>query len=166
VTVPNIAKEVDQIRRRAEAIRLRIEGKPWQEIADLCGHSDKAAAYKDVQRALDERRTQLGLDTDQLLELELAKLDAMEAAAWKVLRTKHLTVSHGRVITITKNDPAGGEAETVELEDDGPVLAAIGTLLRVGERRSKLLGLDSPTKIDAGVTVRYEIAGVDMDALR
>jgi hypothetical protein len=50
------------------------------------------------------------------------------------------------------------------LEDDGPVLAAVQTMLKVHERRAKLWGLDSATKVDMGVhQVKYEVDGVDMD---
>ena len=42
------------------------------------------------------------------------------------------------------------------------VARAIDRLLRTGERRAKLLGLDAPAQAQAGVAVRYEVVGVDV----
>lgn len=39
-------------------------------------------------------------------------------------------------------------------------LKAVDCVLRIETRRAKLLGLDAPQQIDAGVTVRYEVDGV------
>jgi len=164
--VANIAKQAEVAERRAKAIQLRIQGAKWDDIAAECGYRSKANAHEDVRRALTERREQLGLAVDEHREMLLAELEAMRAAAWKVLETRHLTVSHGRVITVTEKDPQTEEERTVKLEDDGPVLQAIATLLRIQERQARLLGLDSAVKVDAGMTVTYVIEGVDMQALR
>jgi len=48
---------------------------------------------------------------------------------------------------------------------DAPVLAANDRLLRIQERRAKLLGIEAPTQIVTDATVRYEIVGVDIDKL-
>ncbi len=64
--------------------------------------------------------------------------------------------------------PVGPEGEETELTDDGPALDAIRTLLRIAERRSKLLGLDAPVKVEAEgevhVVVRGE--GVNVEDMR
>jgi len=76
-----------------------------------------------------------------------------------VLERNHFTVTQGGQVVYH-----GGEA----LVDDAPVLAAIDRLLkideqrrRVDERRSKLLGLDMPTKVEHSGGVTYEIIGVN-----
>jgi hypothetical protein len=53
----------------------------------------------------------------------------------------------------------------VALEDDAPVLAAVDRLLRIQERRAKLLGLDAPVRADVGGKLSYEIVGVDLGQL-
>jgi hypothetical protein len=63
-----------------------------------------------------------------------------------VLERNHVTVSHGRIIRGENEEP---------LLDDGPVLTAIDRLLKIQERRAKLLGLDAPA--------RHEV--VTLDAL-
>ena len=57
------------------------------------------------------------------------------------------------------------ERRAREVMNDGRVLLAIDRLLRIGERRAKLLGLDAPVQTQAGVAVRYEVVGVDIAQL-
>jgi hypothetical protein len=55
---------------------------------------------------------------------------------------------------IERLDADGKEITIYEdVLDDGPILKAIETLLRVAERRARLLGLDVPVK--ANVTIRH-----------
>ena len=48
----------------------------------------------------------------------------------------------------------------VKLEDDGPAMQAMAGLLRVSERRSRLLGLDAPAKSQVEV-VNYDAGSVE-----
>jgi hypothetical protein len=57
------------------------------------------------------------------------------------------------------------ERRAREVMDGERVLLAIDRLLRIGERRAKLLGLDAPVQAKAGVAVRYELVGVDVAQL-
>jgi len=51
------------------------------------------------------------------------------------------------------------------LVDDAPVLAANDRLLRIQERRAKLLGIEAPQQIITDATVRYEVVDIDTDKL-
>ena len=119
--------------RDAEAARLRARSLTYREIGEQLGLT-VASAYEAVQRALRDTLTEPAAD---VRELELRRLDEMWAAVLAVLERDHLTVSHGKVITID------GEP----LKDDGPVLSAVDRLLKIQERRAKLLGLDSAEKV-------------------
>ncbi|MFD5058244.1 hypothetical protein [Streptomyces sp. NPDC058394] len=121
--------------RDAEAARLRSKGWTYPRIAAELGFNHKADAYNAVKRVLDETVREAG---DDLRALELDRLDGMYAAAMEVLEREHVTVSNGKVVTLD------GEP----LPDDGPVLQAIDRLLRIQERRARLLGLDAPVKRD------------------
>jgi cell division septal protein FtsQ len=79
---------------------------------------------------------------DELRALELARLDRLEIAANEVLEREHVTVSNGRIVVL-------GESP---LPDDAPVLAAIDRLLKIQERRARLLGLDAPTKQNISIS--------------
>lgn len=132
-----------------DAAHLRGKGYTYQQIADELGLSGKGKAYEMVQRALRDVVKEAGEEalTIELVRLdgELVRLNNLEQAALEVMRRHHVTVSNGHVITL--NDEP--------LADDGPVLAAIDRLVKIedarrrnGERRAKLLGLDSPKRVE------------------
>lgn len=139
--------------RRGEAIRLRIEGKTMDQIKDALGYKSRGAVSQDISRALAQ---QLAEPAAELRAIELARLDTewqrldlAQDRVMAVLERKHVTVSNGRVITLPDAD-----GKPVPLEDDGPILAAVGRLLDIArsrlaimERRAKYTGLDAPAKV-------------------
>lgn len=128
--------------RRAKAIQMRLDGAKYTEIlAAGLGYRSTGAIAQDIQRALVELAAE---PTAELRALEVARLDDMYSAVMGVLRREHLTVSHGKVIYV----PADVDGDPdVPLVDDAPVLQAVDRLLKIQERRAKLLGLDAPTKV-------------------
>lgn len=90
------------------------------------------------------------------LEAGLGRLDGLTAAAMAVLEREHITVNNGRIITI------GDEP----LLDDGPVLQAVGQLVRIEDARRaneesrrriseslrNLFGLNAPVRTEVQVT--------------
>ena len=125
-------RTIETAERDAEAAALHANGTSYANLAARYGVS-KQAAIGMVRRAHHEAGRQL---REQALGVELARLDGLEAALLAVLARHHVTVNNGRVIMLD------GEP----LEDDGPVVTAAMGLLRVSERRSKLLGLDAPAR--------------------
>ncbi|GAA4626917.1 hypothetical protein GCM10023196_037110 [Actinoallomurus vinaceus] len=100
--------------RRTKAIQLRLAGVDWQTIATNLGYASRGAACQDVTRALEAHLAEEKESVDSLREIELQRLDRLQAGAWSAA--------------------AAGD------------LRAIETVLRVVDRRCKLLGLDAPTK--------------------
>lgn len=149
----------DTVERDAEAARLRARGIGWQAIADQLGYGNPGTAYKAAQRAL-KRIVQE--PAEELRQIELMRLDDMYQHALAVLERLHVAVSMGKVVrhrvpvpVLDKDgfqvtDPGTGEPmtklATVEVYDDGPALAALDRMLRIQERRARLLGLDAPIK--------------------
>lgn len=80
-------------------------------------------------------------DPNQQKLMELDRIDKLLKKAVSVLNRKHLAHSHGRVIL----DPTNN---LQPLEDTQPTLNAINTILKLQERRAKLLGLDAPTNVN------------------
>lgn len=119
--------------RDADAARYRAEGWTYQRIANEVGFCDPSSAHKAVQRAL---KAVVRDANDTAAHLELNSLDEMAREAWAVLQRTHVVVSQGRVVQLNG----------APVPDDGPVLAAIDRLLKIQERRAKLLGLDAPTR--------------------
>ncbi|WP_327333709.1 hypothetical protein [Streptomyces anulatus] len=125
--------------REAEAARLRSLGWTYQRIADHLGWANKGDAHHAVSKVLRDTVQEAG---DELRALELTRLDRLEIAANEVLEREHVTVSNGRIVVL-------GESP---LPDDAPVLAAIDRLLKIQERRARLLGLDAPTKQNISIS--------------
>lgn len=140
-----------EAQRRAEMLRLRIEGLTLEEIGDRMGIQAESV-YGVIQRAL---RSMTKEPTEELLALELGRCDALLTEAMRVVNCFHPLIHAGTVVRVAlegedskpMRDPETGEVLTRVLEDKVPKLAAIATALRVMERRSKYLGLDKPTKI-------------------
>lgn len=159
---------LDVAARRAAAARLKGEGKSYRAIAAELG-IDVHTAFDDVKAAV---RSIVQPPAEEVVRVELARLDdellaldRLEESVRAVLEREHVTVSHGKVITL--------EGQTEPLRDDGPVLQAVDRLMRIeeqrrrnGESRRKLLGLDAPAKTQVSGGVSYEIVGIDMDKLR
>ena len=65
--------------RKARAVELAINGTSYGAIAAEVGYSHRGTAYKAVHKALAER---VSVGVDQLRRLEVARLDALQAAVW------------------------------------------------------------------------------------
>jgi hypothetical protein len=93
-------------------------------------------------------------NVEDMRRLEAKRLDRLHEKAMQVLEAFHPVVSSGQVVRdIIEDangrpmiDPATDLPMTYRLQDQGPLLAAIDRVVKVSERRSKLFGLDMPTK--------------------
>jgi len=132
--------------RRARVLAMRVEQRPYSEIAAALGISEDLAA-KDYERAVTERGAALDAVRLPAVSIEMAKLDAIEQAAWEVLRREHIVIQHGKVVRINRKP----------VIDDAPVLQAIDRLLRASERRARLKGLDAPTRVEVDDARRAQI---------
>ena len=134
---PTNAERALIAQRRTRVLAMRVEQRPYAEIAAALGIPE-TTARDDYAAAVKDRHAQLDAQRDTAISIETAKLDALEQAAWEVLRREHITVQHGKVVRINRKP----------LVDDAPVLQAIDRLLKIAERRARLRGLDAPTKVD------------------
>lgn len=134
-------RTLESAERDAHACRLRAQGRSFQQIANELGIHSKSAARSMVQRALVATVQEAG---DELRVLELERLNLLLDTAWRVMETVHYAHSQGRVVKL----------DDVPLVDSAPVLAAMDRILKIMERRAKLVGLDAP--------VRHTVMTVDM----
>ena len=124
--------------RRVQAVRLRMSGATYDQVAETCGYSNRSAARQAVMRAL----TRLEVESvGELRALENARLDADEV----VLRT----------LIGDRNRP------------DSVRIKAIDSRLRLSARRARLNGMDAPLQValSAGVTAELEDALAEAAAL-
>lgn len=117
--------------RRTRAVRLRIAGATYEQIARECGYIDRSSARKAVVRALERLEVE---SVTELRTLENARLDADEV----VLR---------RLIA-DSTQPATTR------------IRAIDSRLRLSAARRRLNGLDAPlqVQISAGVAADLDDA--------
>ena len=87
--------------------------------------------------------------------IEVEKLDAIERKYLEIARKHHVFVSQGGKVVYDGD---------VKLEDDGPAMQAMSGLLKVAERRAKLLGLDAPVKAQVEV-VNYDADSIEYRVL-
>lgn len=134
------SKSLSSAERDAEACRLRVRAMSYAQIAKQLGYADEGHAYQGVSRAL---RATVEEPAAEVRKTELERLNNLYEAALAILERMHVTVSQGRVVYL-------GD---LPLADDAPALAAIDRLLKIQERRARLLGLDAP--------VKHEVRNVD-----
>lgn len=133
-------KSPDAAARDAEACRMRRDGNTYEQIAERLGYAGRGEAYNGVQRAL---LAIVREPAEDLRNFELDRLDYMYYKVLEVLHRRHYTVQHGKVVSL-----ADENGNLTPLEDDAPVLNAVDRLLRIQERRARLLGLDAPKQIE------------------
>lgn len=103
--------DIDQAERLAKALDMRRAGATFQQIADECGWPSRANAYRAIRKAIDDIVRE---PANEIVTLELERLDAMHAALW--------------------NRAMAGPAKVQ--------VAAVRQLINIMQRRAKLLGLD------------------------
>lgn len=142
------------------AARWSIDNWTFPQIGEAMGIS-KSNAYYAVERGLRGRREAAEQTSENARNVHRLRLERAQEAAMAVLESTHITVSHGRVITI--KDDNGND---VPLPDHGPILSAVDRVIRLSESLRKLDGLDAPAKVEHSGGVTYEIVGVDPQELQ
>lgn len=157
---PGFRPQPEVAARRARVLALRIEQVPFTEVAAQLGVG-LSTVKMDYLRALEQLQADQHGQAHLARARELAKLDQMEQAVWVVLRARHITVQHGKIVgrfTGFARDPDTGETYREadgqpipvyeEIVDDAPVLAAVDRLVRIAVRRATLTGMDAPVKVE------------------
>ena len=127
--------------RDAECVRLKALG--WT-LDDIAVHLelDKPNPDNARDRVAAAIRRHLGtmsrFAADEMRLVELMSLDEVEWKAWETLKSAHVVVNQGKVVV---------HADTGEpVADDRFILEVIDRILKIKERRAKLMGLDAPTR--------------------
>lgn len=150
---PSKAQEAVIAVRRIKLIEMRRKKCTWEQIADALGYGSPSAACQDFKRTLDQRRAELNLTRDELVQEEIEHLEMLVRKAIEVMEREHFKW-------------VGSGDDGSEAPDDGPVLQAIETLRRLSERRAKLLGIDAPTRIEADGELKVIVEGVNTEEMK
>lgn len=118
--------------RRAQLIKLRRTGMRFEDPQILAlGYPNRGSASKDFHRALAERREEQHAEASVYRQEENERLDALLEAVWPRATTPHPVYDR--------------EGDEVANEID---LKAVDTVLKLMDRRAKLMGLDMPIKAE------------------
>jgi hypothetical protein len=113
------AAVLTEAERVAKAVDLRKKRLPYRVIAAECGYAEESGARKAVERALTALREATAESAEELRQLDLATLDELERMGL-------------------------AQAEAAHAAGDGEGLAAATlSIIRVQQRRAKLMGLDA-----------------------
>ena len=125
----------EQIDKEKQVLELKRSGATWDAIAQVVGYSNASGAFKAYQRAMVRTLQQ---PADELRDAEIDRLDRLQRAYW---------------------------FEAIGDKNNPPVHKSAEIVLKIIDRRAKLLGLDAPTKIQAEV-VTYDASGIEADIER
>jgi hypothetical protein len=129
----------ENLDRELRALDMKRRGATYEAIGKDLGVSGQRA-HQLVKKALDRHETPM---VEELRAMEVERLDVMLVKAWEMYFAKHPYVSAGQVVYLVTG-PDGGSENVVVVNDAGVNIAAGQLLLRIAERRAKLLGLDTP----------------------
>ena len=81
----NVAKQAVAAVNVDRAIRMRVRGAHWGEIAQQCGYPSPATALKAVGEAMAAATQRANETADQMRDTANLQLDALMNEAWKML---------------------------------------------------------------------------------
>lgn len=120
-TSPTDPQNLDASEKARQALRMRRDGKQWAEIAGELGYADASGAYRAAKRLLDR-----------------TEFEAVEE--YRAIEADRLDKAHQVQVEALEKVVLVGNLEAVP--------AAVSAIVRISDRRSKLLGLDAPARVD------------------
>lgn len=145
----NIAEDLLKAEALNKAVRLRVRGAHWNEIAERCGYPSPAAALRAVGEAM-EAATQRATETvDQLRDTANLQLDALLHEAWDV-------IDDSETATDPEGNPVGPDGRVVKLR-------ALDEARRIIADKAKLNKLHDKTKEENTEAPGIRIIGVAVE---
>lgn len=126
----NTSDEAAIEERRSKAWDLRVRGKSYRAIADALDVSTRTA-FNDIAAVLERTKAENNETAESHKALSLSRLDRALGIVEQALDAEVF-------------DESGNADNELKLK-------ALDRMLKIEERRAKLLGLDAPTKVEAKV---------------
>lgn len=148
-----IARQIEIAQRRTKAVQMRLAGMSYSAITEQLGYPSSGAASKDVTRALRAASKAQQESSEELLQIEIDRLDRMMAGLW----AKAITGDTKAVEVIEKLIYRRCQLLGLDLINrngvaDGDVVSLLGTLF------AQIQAKHQPT-VEADVV--YELDAVD-----
>lgn len=126
--------KINAAARRVKVMELRMQGKSFRRIAEEIGTS-VTNVYRDYRTVMKEYADQALETASEIRALESQRLDELQNEMWSQL-------AEARSEKVDDNgDPIPRSAQ-----DQNASLGTVNAIIRIMERRSKLAGLDAPSK--------------------
>jgi hypothetical protein len=135
----------DSIKRDAEALHLKSMGWTYAQVRAHLKFGSIAAVQLAVERAVAAIRDE---PARVVREQMLSRLDMATNAAMVALTAVYRSFHQGEPLTYTDPDTK----ITTPVLDYGPVLDAARTVVKLDERRDKLLGIGVPDRQEISIT--------------
>lgn len=147
--------------REAEIYKLRVVNR-WTEAK--IGAKFEVSPQRISQILSEIKKKMPPPDLADIRMEALALHNEVIARAWELVELEGAPVTVGAYGNILREPSDDGNGAIVR--DFSGRIAALRTALEADKERRKLLGLDAATKAEVAQTVRYEVAGVDMEDLK
>jgi len=122
--------------RDARAVQLRVQGMTLAQVAAELGYQHAGSAHRAIQRALASVPV---ATVSEYRAMQNQQLDMLTAEVFAMMRRPApLVTPGGKIVT----DSVTGEV----IEDRAARAKCVELLLKIAERRAKLLGLDAPNR--------------------
>ena len=132
--------------------------------------------FMDINQVLIEWKKERFDEIDKYIQLELKKLDKMEVELWDAWDKSKSGKRKTKIVggEIKNGAISGGSLDNRQLEDTNGDPRYLDLLLKVQERRAKLLGYNAPVKVDvysappkeeSPAGAKYDINALPVDML-
>jgi hypothetical protein len=141
------AESISIAKRRVQMVQLYLLGKTQGEIAVEL-RCERTTVYRDLEAVRDEWLKDRVANYTRYQQIELQKIDRIEHAAWigwersllnSVSVKDEVLAADEDVVSVQKSE------RTTKGQSGDP--AFLNTILKCGERRCRILGLDAPVKV-------------------
>lgn len=139
---------------------LFVKGYTYRDIAKKLNEYNKEngldydvtykTVFMDINQVLVEWKKERFTEIDNYIQVELKKLDKMEVELWDAWDKSKSGRRKTKIVggEIKNGAISGGSLENRQLEDTNGDPRYLDLLLKVQERRAKLLGYNAPVKVD------------------
>jgi hypothetical protein len=139
---------IESQERGALIVKMKREGKSFTTIGEGLGLS-RQRCHEIFHEHL---RNLSAVDVQEYRATELERLEYLREQVQQVIDRRHYLAHQGKITNI---------------EDDGPLLAAVDRDIKISERIAKLVGADAPVRTEFGGSIHntYELIGFTPDTI-
>lgn len=143
----NIAQEVLDAQRLEQAVKLRVRGAHWSEVAAKCGFPSPAAALRAVGEAMAAATQRAAETADQLRDTANLQLDALLSEAWGMIEE-------------AAPETYDADGNPLVSDDRAVRLRAVDEARRLIESKAKMNGVTAPKREEPDDESGIRIIGV------